>query len=118
VRHWSLSEIETPAGTRSPVVLHSRDGEDRVVLLGIAPGQRLGEHGVREAALLLVVEGRVRVETGDESVEAGPGELFRFDPSERRSVGSDDGARVLLILAPWPGEGHYGGERPASVSAS
>jgi quercetin dioxygenase-like cupin family protein len=118
VRHWNLSEIETPAGTRSPVVLHSRDGEDRVVLLGIAPGQRLGEHGVREAALLLVVEGRVRVETGDESVEAGAGELFRFDPSERRSVGSDRGARVLLILAPWPGEGHYRGDRPASVSAS
>jgi hypothetical protein len=86
VRHWNLGESETPAGTRSPVVLHSRDGEDRVVLLGLAAGQRLGEHGVREAALLLFVDGSVRVEAGDESVDAGPGELFRFDPSERRSV--------------------------------
>jgi hypothetical protein len=24
----------------------------------------------------------------------------------------------LLILAPWPGEGHYRGDRAASVSAS
>jgi quercetin dioxygenase-like cupin family protein len=118
VRRWNLHEIETPAGTRSPVVLHSRDGEDRVVLLAIAPGQRLGEHGVKEAALLLVLEGRISVETSDETVEAGSGELFRFDPDERRSVGSEGGARVLLVLAPWPGEGHYRGNRSASVSAS
>jgi quercetin dioxygenase-like cupin family protein len=118
VRHWNLNEIETPAGTRSPVVLHSRDGEDRAVLLRLAPGQRLGEHGVKEAALLLVVDGRVHIAAGEESVDAGSGELFRFDPDERRSVASERGARVLLILAPWPGEGHYRGDRAASVSAS
>jgi quercetin dioxygenase-like cupin family protein len=89
-----------------------------VVLLGLSPGQRLGEHGVKEAALLLVVAGRVHVAAGDTSVDAGPGELFRFDPDERRSVASEPGARVLLILAPWPGEGHYRGDRAASVSAS
>jgi quercetin dioxygenase-like cupin family protein len=119
VRHWNLHEIDTPAGTRSPVVLHSRDGEDRVVLLRLAAGQRLGDHAVKEAALILVVDGSVRVEAGAESVDAGPGELFRFDPDERRSVTSEHGARVLLTLAPWPGDGHYRGDRPqARVSAS
>ena len=118
MRRWNLHEIETPNGTRSPVVLHSRDGEDRVVLLGLAPGQGLGEHQVKEAALLLVVDGNVRVTAAGESVDAGPGELFRFDPAERRSVTSESGARVLLTLAPWPGEGHYRGERATSVSAS
>jgi hypothetical protein len=24
-------------------------------------------------------------------------------------VSSDEGAKVLLLLAPWPGEGHYRG---------
>jgi quercetin dioxygenase-like cupin family protein len=118
MRHWNLLQIETPDGTRSPVVLHSRDGEDRVVLLGLSPGQGLGEHQVREAALLLVVDGRVRVESGEESVEAGAGELFRFDPAERRSVTSPDGARVLLTLAPWPGEGHYRGQQAESPVTS
>ncbi len=68
MRHWNLSEIETPAGVRSPVVLHSQDGEDRVVLIELAPGQQLGEHQVKEAALLLVLSGSVRVEAGSEAV--------------------------------------------------
>ena len=118
VRHWRLAEIDTPHGVRSPVVLHSQDGEERVVLIELAAGDALGEHGVKEAALLLVVSGSVRVEAGDESVDAGAGELFRFDPDERRSVTSDGGARVLLTLAPWPGEGHYRGSSDVSASAS
>jgi quercetin dioxygenase-like cupin family protein len=118
VQHWKLQEVETPEGTRSPVVLHSRDGEGRVVLIRIGAGQELGVHQVKEAALLLVVEGRVTVEVGVDTVDAGAGELFRFDPDERRSVGSALGGRVLLFLAPWPGDGHYRGERGAAVSAS
>jgi quercetin dioxygenase-like cupin family protein len=116
MRHWKLHEIETPAGSRSPAVLHSRDGEGRVVLIALDPGQELGDHQVKEAALLLVLEGKLRVDAGDESVEAAAGELFRFDPDERRSVTSASGARILLMLAPWPGEGHYRGEELSASS--
>jgi quercetin dioxygenase-like cupin family protein len=118
MRHWKLNEIETPDGSRSPVVLHSLEGESRVVLIGLDPGQELGEHQVKESAFVLVVDGRVHIEAGDESVDAGPGELFRFDPDERHSVASEGGARVLLTLAPWPGEGHYRGQGRAGLSAS
>jgi quercetin dioxygenase-like cupin family protein len=118
VQHWRLDEIPTPDGSRSPVVLHSRDGESRTVLIALQPGQELGEHQVKEAAYLLVVSGGVRVEARDESVDATAGDLFRFEPDERHSVVSGDGAKVLLMLAPWPGEGHYRGERPAEISAS
>src|SRR5262245_13968602 len=119
MHHWKLSEIEMPGGSRSPVVLHSEDGESRVVLIGLDPGQELGEHQVKEAAFLLVVDGSLRVNAGDESVDATAGELFRFEPDERRTVTSDNGARLLLFLAPWPGLGHYRGEeRARSVSAS
>jgi quercetin dioxygenase-like cupin family protein len=118
VQHWKLKEIDTPDGSRSPVVLHSEDGVSRAVLIALLPGQALGEHQVKEAALLLVVGGRVRVDVGGESVDAGEGELFRFDPDERRSVASDSGARVLLTLSPWPGVGHYRGEEREDVSAS
>ena len=107
-----------PDGSRSPVVLHSQDGESRVVLIELQPGQELGDHQVTEAALLLVVQGRVHVAAGDASVDAGPGELFRFDPKERRTVTSETGARLLLTFSPWPGEGHYRGEAEHSGAAA
>ncbi|MGH2973122.1 MAG: cupin domain-containing protein [Gaiellaceae bacterium] len=113
MQHWNLND--TPAD--SPAVLHSRDGEARVVLLSLPPGQELGEHQVHEAALLLVVDGAARIESGDRSVDARAGDLIRFDPTERRTVTSVDGARILLVLAPWPGEGHYLGEEAFSASA-
>jgi quercetin dioxygenase-like cupin family protein len=112
VQHWKLTEIETPDGSRSPAVLHSLDGESRIVLIGLDPGQELGEHQVKESAFLLVVDGRVHVEAGPESIDAGSGELFRFDPDERHSITSDGGARLMLVLAPWPGDGHYRGNVP------
>jgi len=112
VQHWKLTEIETPDGSRSPAVLHSLDGESRIVLIGLDPGQELGEHQVKESAFLLVVDGAVHVEAGAESIDAGPGELFRFDPDERHSITSDGGARLMLVLAPWPGDGHYRGDVP------
>lgn len=120
MRHWTLREIDTPNGTRSPVVLHSRDGAERAVLIELLPGDALGEHQVKESGLLVVVDGRVRVEAGDESVDAGAGELFHFEPNERHSVSSEEGGRVLLFLAPWPGDGHYRGGPAggAGVSAS
>jgi quercetin dioxygenase-like cupin family protein len=119
VQHWKLYEIETPDGSRSPVVLHSQEGESRVVLVALDPGQELGQHQVTEAALLLVVSGQARVEAGGEALLADAGDLFHFEPGERHSVSSEGGARVLLVLAPWPGVGHYrGGDARASATAS
>ena len=119
MQSWNLLEIETPGGSRSPVVLHSADGEARAVMIGLEPGQELGDHQVKEAAMIVVVDGRVRVDAGGQRVEAGPGTVFRFDPDERRSVSTDAGARILLMLAPWPGVGHYrGGQRAGQPAPS
>ena len=105
---WRLPEIATPTGTRSPVVLKSED-EARAVLIGLDPGQELGDHQVKEHAWLLVVEGAVRVASADGEIEAPAGTLAHFEPNERHSVASDGGAKVLLLLAPWPGPGHFRG---------
>ena len=114
MRSWRLHEIETPDGSRSPVVLHS-DDEARVVLIGLTPGQELGDHQVKEHAFIVVVEGEARIEAGGETIEAGPGTLVAFEPDERHVVASDSGAKLLLMLAPWPGVGHYrGGGAPAA----
>ena len=105
MRVWQLNEIEMPNGTRSPVVLDSEDS--RAVLIGLHPGQELGEHQVRERAWVVVVGGEVEVDSGDGTVSAPSGTLLEFDPTERRTVRSPGGARLLLLLAPWPGPGHY-----------
>jgi quercetin dioxygenase-like cupin family protein len=112
VQSWNLLQPETPGGTRSPIVLHS-DDEARAVLIGINAGQELGDHQVHEHAYIVVVDGRVQIAAAAESLEAGAGTLVRFEENERRRVSSAEGARILMILAPWPGPGHYrGGPAP------
>jgi hypothetical protein len=49
----------------------------------------------------------------------GPGLAAVFEPAERHAVRALTDARLLLVLAPWPGEGHPGArddERTAHVS--
>jgi quercetin dioxygenase-like cupin family protein len=120
VRHWRLPEVETPHGARSPVVLHSKEGAERAVLIELHAGEALGQHSVKESALLLVLGGTARIETADESIDGEAGSLFHFEPDERHSVTTEPGARLLLLLAPWTGEGHYRGDSPerSPVSAS
>jgi quercetin dioxygenase-like cupin family protein len=106
VQTWDLLALDAPAGTRDPIVLHSDDGA-RAVLIVLAPGQSLGEHQVKENAWITVLEGTVEISAGSETIDAPPGTLARFNPGERHSLRSSGGGRVLLLLAPWPGEGHY-----------
>lgn len=108
MQSWNLLALETPDGSRDPIVLHSTE-EARTVLIGLLPGQELGDHQVKEHAYLVVVDGEVDVAAGAERIVAGPGTLFRFEENERHAVSSSGGARILLFLAPWPGPGHYRG---------
>jgi quercetin dioxygenase-like cupin family protein len=109
---WALPEIETPGGSRSPVVLRSED-EARAVLVGLDPGQQLGDHQVKEHAWIVVVDGHATFRAGDDEVEAAAGTLVRFEPDERHAVRTETGAKLLLLLAPWPGPGHYRGDEKA-----
>ena len=52
----------------------------------LTSGQELGDHQVKEAALLVVVDGQVRVEAGGASVDGRAGTVVRFEPDERHSV--------------------------------
>ena len=91
-----------------PEILTS--GEDaRTILLNLPAGEELQEHEVHERARVLVVDGEAEVSLPDgESVAAGPGHLFEFEPRERHTVAARSGTRLLLILSPWPGDGHPG----------
>ena len=109
MQHWDLLSASAPEGTRDPVVLLSEDGVARAVLIALEPGQSLGEHQVKEHAWVTVVDGSIRVTAGGDEQVLGVGGLVHFEPDERHALTSDEGARVLLLLAPWPGKGHYRG---------
>ena len=108
MQRWDLLSIDAPDGVRTPAVLHS-DDDSRAVLIALDPGQSLGEHQVKEHAWIVVLDGEVVVEADGRVEPASRGTLVRFEPDERHSVRSDGGARLLIVLAPWPGDGHYRG---------
>jgi quercetin dioxygenase-like cupin family protein len=108
VQRWNLLELDAPEGTRDPIVLHSDDGA-RAVLIVLSRGQSLGDHQVKENAWVVVLDGSVEITVAGSASQAERGTMVRFDPDERHAFRSEDGARVLLLLAPWPGEGHYRG---------
>jgi len=101
---WDLSKIDVEP--QKPVVVDSED-EGRAILIALLAGESLPEHQVHERAWVMVVSGRVRIsKPNGEDAEGGPGLLAIFDPAERHEVVAIEDARVLLVLSPWPGEGH------------
>ncbi|HEY6962199.1 MAG TPA: cupin domain-containing protein [Gaiellaceae bacterium] len=115
MQRWDLLELDAPAGMRDPLVLHQDDGA-RAVLLVLQPGQALGDHQVKENAWLTVLDGEVEVSANGDAQTATRGTLVHFVPNEQHAVRSPKGARVLLLLAPWPGDGHYRGhDGPAAA---
>ena len=101
MQSWNLMEIDTPEGSRSPVVLHSEDGEARAVLIGLKPGQRLGDHQVKEAAMLVVVDGAVDVEAGGEQRVGRAGTMLQVRPRRAplglERVGGEAAARARSL---------------------
>jgi len=106
LRSWDLSSLSLPP--HAPEILSSTD-DARAILLEIPAGESLADHQVHERAWVTVLEGEVEVSTstGDE-VEGGAGLLVEFAPAERHAVRAVTTTRLLLLLTPWPGEGHPG----------
>jgi redox-sensitive bicupin YhaK (pirin superfamily) len=104
MRSWDLSTIDVEP--HHPVVLDSED-EGRAIVINLPAGEQLQEHQVHERALILVISGQIRIDLPDgDSAEGGTGLMAAFDPAERREVSAVEDSRILLVLSPWPGEGH------------
>jgi quercetin dioxygenase-like cupin family protein len=104
-------------------VLFSRP-ECRAVLIDLNAGDELSDHRLYEHTLLQVVSGRLGLVVADQQVECDSGTLLTFTPGETRSVRALEPSRILLLLAPWPGEGHFRegedadpGRMPANAAA-
>jgi redox-sensitive bicupin YhaK (pirin superfamily) len=102
MEHWDLRSVDV--APHKPEILHSARGEARSILISLPAGEELQDHEVHERAYLVVVEGEVEVG----GASGGPGFAAVFDPGERHAVRARADARLLLVLAPWPGDGHPG----------
>jgi quercetin dioxygenase-like cupin family protein len=102
MEHWDLTTLEVEP--RQPRILHSARGEARSILITLGAGEGLADHQVHERAYVVVVAGEVELA----GTTGGPGLAAVFEPGERHAVRAVSDARLLLVLAPWPGQGHPG----------
>ena len=102
MEHWDLRTVDVDP--HRPEILHSARGEARSILLLLPAGEELQDHQVHERAYVVVVDGEVDLA----GTVGGPGLVAMFDPGERHAVRARTDTRLLLVLAPWPGDGHPG----------
>ena len=112
-RHPGADAPRIPrAGHQTPRVLFSAP-ECRLVVLDLQRGEELGEHHVRERAVVEVVYGAVAIQLAGIAVDCAAGTVITFAPGERHAVLALADARLLLFLAPWPDARHYAQGEPA-----
>lgn len=106
MKSWDLNALELRPHT--PEILES--GEDgRAILLELPAGKSLDDHQVHEHAWITVLSGEIEIITSTgERVSGREGLLVRIPAGERHVVHAFARARLLLLLAPWPGDGHPG----------
>jgi quercetin dioxygenase-like cupin family protein len=105
VEHWEIASM--PIEAHKPQVLRS-DPETRAIAIKLPAGEELQEHQVHERAYLVVISGEIDISPSDggHAIAGGPGLMCHFEPRERHAVRARSDARLLLVLSPWPGEGH------------
>lgn len=105
MQRWDLT-ADHEGGRTGPRVLFSTP-EARGVVIDLERGEEMGDHQVRERALLHVLRGSVTVR-GERAADCAAGSLVVFEPGEPHAVQALEPTRLLLVLAPWPAPGHYG----------
>lgn len=106
VNSWDLTSLDLKP--RLPEILSSSDAA-RAIALDLAAGESLADHQVHERAWLVLLSGTVEVSSAEgERSRGGAGLLVEFAPGERHEVTATADARLLLLLTPWPGDGHPG----------
>jgi quercetin dioxygenase-like cupin family protein len=105
VQVWDVLAADA-TGRTDPRVLFSTP-EARMVMIDLAAGERLGEHEVHERAIIQVARGSVELTSESGAIACREGAVILLEPGERHGVLARGHARILLTLAPWPGDGHY-----------
>jgi len=83
---------------RAPQAARAPQREARAIAIALPSGEERQEHQTHE-------------QEGREAARGGPGLFACFEANERRRIRAVSDARLVLILGPWPGEGHPSRER-------
>lgn len=100
---WDIPSLDVQP--HHPQVLRT-DGEARIIAILLPGGESMQEHQTHERGYLIVADGEIEIDHEGTTTSGGPGFLAVFDPRERRGVRAKSDARLILILGPWPGQGH------------
>ena len=103
MEHWDIPSLGVEP--HHPKVL-STDKEARVIAINLPAGEQMQEHRTHERGYLVVVSGRIELTGEGGTVSGGPGFLAGFDPNEDREISAIEDSLLILLLGPWPGEGH------------
>lgn len=100
---WDVRSLEVEP--HSPKVLHSND-EGRAIAINLPAGEKLQEHEVHERSWVFVADGEIELEGAGETVKGASGFLAHIDPKESNEIRAVTDTKLIMVLAPWPGEGH------------
>lgn len=76
----------------------ARTGGGNITLFAFDAGQELSEHTAPFDALILVLEGALRLTIGGQEVRAAPGTLVRMPAHVPHAVDAIEPTRALLIM--------------------
>jgi quercetin dioxygenase-like cupin family protein len=101
---WDVRSLDVEP--HFPKILRS-DAEGRAIVINLPAGEQLQWHQTHERSWLVVADGEVELESSSDGiVRGGAGLLAHAAPNERREIRAVSDARLVMVLVPWPGEGH------------
>jgi quercetin dioxygenase-like cupin family protein len=93
-----LDKARSSHSGRSAHTVHGgHDHSLRQTFIALAAEQNLDEHEAPEEATLQVIEGRVRIDAGEDSWEGGAGDMLII-PQARHSLHALEDSAVLLTV--------------------
>lgn len=97
-----LAELITPTDKGIASRVLARTGGGNVTLFAFDQGERLSEHTTPFDALVLVLDGALRLTIGGQSVTASPGTIVRMPAHVPHAVDATAPARMLLVMLKEP----------------
>jgi quercetin dioxygenase-like cupin family protein len=106
MQSWNVNDLDLQP--HAPQILTSTE-DARAIVLAVPAGEALDDHQVHERAWVTILSGEAEITTpAGQTVTGTAGLVVLFEPRERHAVRAVSDLRLLLVLTPWPGDGHPG----------
>ncbi|HVZ22714.1 MAG TPA: cupin domain-containing protein [Vicinamibacterales bacterium] len=106
----------TEQGIASRVLARTAGGN--LTLFAFDTGQELTEHTSPYDALVMVLEGSLRLTVGGKEISATPGTIVRMPANVPHAVGAPEPARMLLVMLREPAPAAQAANQPSGAGAN